>query len=159
MNFKNYSVYYQPQGAPTWTQIVNDSTVEFHHANIANWNTNGLTPGNYMLKLKTKNTLGDSVEALRPIYLKFGVGIAQISNLQNKAIVYPNPSNGKLTISLDDFENANLEIYNTVGQKVFAGTLRSDLTHLNISFFSNGVYQIRVIKNNSLIYSGRVVKE
>jgi hypothetical protein len=159
MNFKNYSVYYQPQGSPTWTQIVNDSTVEFHHANIANWNTNGLTPGNYMLKLKTKNTLGDSIEALKPVYLKFGVGIAQVVDLQNKVMVYPNPSNGNLTVSVSDFENANIEIYNMVGQKVFANTLQSGLTHLNVSSFSNGVYQIRIVKNNSLIYTGRVVKE
>ncbi len=75
------------------------------------------------------------------------------------ASVYPNPNNGTFNIHLSDYENANVEIYNAVGQKVVIQTLQNELTQLNIANFSNGFYFVRVTKNNKLVYQSRVVKE
>ncbi|MGZ3864464.1 MAG: T9SS type A sorting domain-containing protein [Bacteroidia bacterium] len=159
MDHKNYSLYFQPVGFPFWGTIVKDSTVELHHANLGNWNTYGLTPGNYMLRLKTKNTLGDSVEALRPVYLKAGVGVAQYASVQNAVRVYPNPSNGSLNVELSDYENTMVEIYNVVGQKVYANNARGELSNIDLSLLANGVYQMRITRNNRLIHAARIVKE
>jgi hypothetical protein len=160
MNFKNYSLYYQLQGNVGWTKIVKDSLVEIRHTPLASWNTIGFPAGHYNLKLTVKNTLGDSVEAIKPIVLLNGIlGVAQNATAQNAISVYPNPNNGTLNIKLSDYENSNLEMYNVVGQKVLSQTLNANLTNLNLADLSNGVYQIRIVKNNSLVYSGRVVKE
>ncbi|MGZ3866763.1 MAG: T9SS type A sorting domain-containing protein, partial [Bacteroidia bacterium] len=159
MDYKNYSLYFQPQGFPAWGTLVKDSAVELHHANLGNWDAYGLPAGNYILKLKTKNMLGDSVEAMRPIYLRTGVGITQYGSMRNFVSVYPNPSNGELNVKLSDHESATLEIYNVVGEKVFSNTLNAELNRVNIFFLSNGIYQIRIVKSGTLIYNGRVVKE
>ncbi len=162
MNFANYSMYYQLQGNTTWTRILKDSLIEIRHATLKNWNTSGLAAGNYLVKLTIKNNFGDSVDAIKPITLLNG--ITAVSPLApwgegQRVRAYPNPNNGTFNIQLNDYENTNVEIYNTVGQKVVAQTLQSNLTQLNLNNFSNGVYHVRVVKNNKLVYQGRVVKE
>lgn len=159
MDHKNYSLYFQPVGFPVWGTIVKDSALELHHANLGNWSTYGLPAGNYLLKLKTKNTLGDSVEALRPVYLKTGVGIAQYGAMQNAVSVYPNPSNGELNVKVNDHENVAMEIYNAVGQKVFSRQLKSAETQIDVSNLSRGIYQVRVVKENAAVYTAKLIKE
>ncbi len=159
MNFAKYSVYYQLQGNTGWTRIVKDSMFEYHHAAVANWNTLGLAAGNYNLKLTVWNNFGDSVEAVKQITLKpGGVGIASHA-ISNGIKIYPNPNSGSFTISLSDYENASVEIYNTVGQKVLSQTLQSNTTPVDFTNYSNGIYQVNVVKNNTPIYSARAVKQ
>ncbi len=165
MNFVNYSLYYQLQGNSTWTKIVKDSLVEIRHNALAHWNTNGRSPGNYLLKLTVKNNFNDSVEALKPITLKAGtISVPQLSENQIQVQVFPNPTNGILSIQLKDAahqpnENTSVEIYSAVGQKVLHQLLQNNSTQFNLSGFSKGVYQIRLIQGHTLIYQGRVVKE
>jgi hypothetical protein len=165
MNFMNYSLYYQMQGNSSWTKIVKDSLVEIRHNALAHWNTNGRSPGNYLLKLTVKNNFNDSVEALKPITLKAGTtGIEQFTKNNVQVKVFPNPGNGMLFIQMKDAanqpnENTSVEIYNTTGQKVSTQQLQNNETQFNLSGFSKGVYQIRLIQGNTLIYQGRVVKE
>lgn len=77
----------------------------------------------------------------------------------SSASVYPNPNNGTFNIRMSDYENANVEIYNAVGQKVVEQTLQNNLTQLDLTNFSHGFYFVRVTKNNTLIYQSKIVKE
>jgi type IX secretion system substrate protein len=72
--------------------------------------------------------------------------------------VYPNPSNGTFNIQLSNYDNASIEVYNALGQKVLSQTLQTNLTQLNLADFSNGMYQLRVIKNNATVYQTKISK-
>jgi len=161
MNFASYSVYYQLQGNTTWTRILKDSLIEIRHSTLKSWNTAGLATGNYLVKLTVKNNFGDSVEALKPITLLAGVtAVSHLSLGEGLGVrLFPNPTNGTLSIQLNNYEDTNIEIYNTVGQKVLTQTLENNLTQLNIHNFSDGVYHVRITKNNKLVYRNSVVKE
>ncbi len=91
--------------------------------------------------------------------LQSTTGIKQQASINNQVSVYPNPNNGTFTIKLNDYENTTVEVYNTIGQKVFNQALQTNLTQLNLAGFSNGMYQVRVLKDNTLIYQTKVVKQ
>ncbi|HWY39023.1 MAG TPA: T9SS type A sorting domain-containing protein, partial [Bacteroidia bacterium] len=139
---------------------VKDSAVELHHTTVANWNTQGLASGNYFLKLTVRNNFGDTVEAVRPIFLKTGATTGINSFAQQKRVsIYPNPTNGTFTIQLNDHENTSMEIYNVSGQKIITQVLQSNSAKIDLAGLAGGIYQIRLLKNNEVIYSGRMVKE
>lgn len=73
--------------------------------------------------------------------------------------VFPNPNNGTFTIKLNEYENTTVEVYNTIGQRVLSQALQTNLTQLSLTGFSNGMYQLRVLKNNTPVYQSKVVKQ
>ncbi|HET6227227.1 MAG TPA: DNRLRE domain-containing protein [Bacteroidia bacterium] len=88
-------------------------------------------------------------------------GITATAGLPAKATIYPNPFNYSTTIQLNTrVDNAELAIYNIQGQLVktinnISGqeieVLRDDL--------SSGIYFIRLIQNNKLILTEKVIVE
>ena len=70
---------------------------------------------------------------------------AQIIN----ASIAPNPSTGKFTIQLgeeDDLQNKNyhLEIYNTLGERVFQSAISNPQSAIDLSNKSKGIYFIKI---------------
>ena len=65
---------------------------------------------------------------------------------------------GVFSVQLSDHENAGIEIYNALGETVLKQVLQNELTRLDLAEFNNGIYHVRVTKDNSLLYSGRIVK-
>ena len=75
--------------------------------------------------------------------------------------VYPNPSSDELHLSLSDAEqfNTQLIITDILGQEVYSSIItQSESTH-DISKLTSGIYTWRVIENNAIIKTGKVVKE
>ena len=89
-------------------------------------------------------------------------GINEIEK-SHKLQISPNPSNGSFTLSLSNVnEKINIEIYNVLGEKVFAETLRyaQGDNHINLSNQPSGVYFYRVLKESGeLVGSGKFIIE
>jgi hypothetical protein len=70
-------------------------------------------------------------------------------------IVYPNPMNESLTVSmLSNHKLQSAIIYDLVGNEI----IRSNKSDIDVSHLQSGVYVIRVIDNNGNTYSQKVVK-
>lgn len=81
-------------------------------------------------------------------------GLGEYS-IGNDFLIYPNPSNGIFSIA-SEFENAEVEIYNTMGEKVF---FSSDIHNsIDISAKAKGVYFVR-INVEGKVSSRRVIVE
>ncbi len=85
--------------------------------------------------------------------------INQIGVINEQASVYPNPNNGTFTIKLNEYENTSVEVYNTIGQKLLSQALQTNLTQLSLAGFSNGMYQLRLLKGGNSVYQTKVVKQ
>jgi hypothetical protein len=88
-----------------------------------------------------------------------GVGIKQIAGIDNQVSVYPNPNNGIINLQMTDYENAGIEVYNVIGQKVLSLPLQNKMQQINLTSFTDGVYQISVLKNNIRVYQTKVIKQ
>lgn len=82
------------------------------------------------------------------------VSLTEIINY-DPLILYPNPVQSTLTIEVDDFQNATIEMYDLQGQLVLThhGTNKIDLSHLR-----DGVYFLHVYTDQHH-YSAKCIKQ
>ena len=85
-----------------------------------------------------------------------GLNNSKVDNLN----VYPNPSKGEVTISMEMVEDANysIAVSNTLGQKVYNSKLISDKTKLDFAQFGKqGIYFVQVIDSKGVIVGRKKV--
>ncbi|MDY0054638.1 MAG: T9SS type A sorting domain-containing protein, partial [Bacteroidales bacterium] len=68
----------------------------------------------------------------------------------NSITIYPNPSNSEVNISSENIINS-IEIFNSLGQRVYQSVVNSNTKTIDISSFVNGVYILGVITDNGVI--------
>ncbi|SHI70638.1 T9SS type A sorting domain-containing protein [Flavobacterium haoranii] len=78
----------------------------------------------------------------------------------NNITIAPNPSNGIFTLSFTTtLENATIEVYNLLGQKVYISKLNNlDIYNLDLSGFTSGTYLLK-INSNKKIYNYKLFKK
>jgi hypothetical protein len=70
----------------------------------------------------------------------------------NNFIVYPNPSNGILHITINNMSiNGELTIYDTFGRKIKSEKLTGFNTNINLLDFAQGVYFLKIQSDNNQI--------
>jgi hypothetical protein len=79
----------------------------------------------------------------------------EVSNLQ----VYPNPSNGLITIN-DSFKDEfrSISLYNSIGAKVFSKNYNSNNYKLDFTDLPNGVYMLVITTDNG-VQKQQIIKE
>lgn len=81
------------------------------------------------------------------------VGLGITSNTQDHFTVYPNPSNGTVTIALENIEvGTSIAIYNNLGAVVFQSSIEVSTVTYDFSEFSNGIYLVHIISNDATHY-------
>lgn len=76
-----------------------------------------------------------------------------------KLEVYPNPSSGSLTISINDIYSRNtLTILNLIGQELFRQTIFDKKIQLDINNLPNGVYFVK-LQNDKAVEVRKIIKE
>ena len=78
----------------------------------------------------------------------------------NQIEVYPNPVNAVLYIDIEiEKPDTKINIYNTLGTLVFSDALISSKNQVNIDELRNGIYIMKIIQNNRIISTGKIVRE
>lgn len=150
--FDHYDLSYYKNGNPAWTTIVSNQTSEVRHNILGTWNTTGLTPDLYILKLTGFNTVGDSVECFRPVTLLQSNGVGALK--KDHAWLFPNPSKGEFFIQLNQPFEGMVHIYNILGEEVFVRNIQSD-AQFAISLkvaLEGGIYQVALDDVNRLLF-------
>ena len=65
-----------------------------------------------------------------------------------KANLYPNPTNGNVTVEADDLQR--LTVVNELGQVVYDAEVNNDTETLNMSQFGVGIYMVRIYTRNGM---------
>jgi len=75
--------------------------------------------------------------------------------------IYPNPNNGKLTISLQDVSGkTRVTVFNILGEQVYKASLNTTNTEIDLSDKADGIYMYRVVtETGSLVSQGKFVKQ
>jgi len=62
-----------------------------------------------------------------------------------------------LTLQLDEFGEAKLEIFNLQGRRFYTGTQTSGTHRLSVDFLPNGVYMVKLIHANKKVNTTKIV--
>jgi len=84
-------------------------------------------------------------------------GIDNYSNIDAQITVYPNPSNGNFSVSVANFDNTSIEIYNSLGEKIYTKALTTNTENISIDKFNAGVYFIHIKQNGVYTYKNNIV--
>ena len=166
MDFGHYAIYYQKTSdTTTWYPIGGQQETEIKDDVLVTWNTQGIEPGAYFLRLDLTDDWGNVVTALQTFTLLPGfLGTDDEAGLKNEPNIFPNPFRDMITVTIPDQNNEqiSLSIYNTLGEIVFSTTKKqttSAKTGFSIdgSRFSPGVYYYRLEKGD-IMFTGKLVK-
>ena len=128
------------------------------------WTVTGLTPGtDYGFHVRSICT---GLGTKSPIsYHYYFSTPARLGDENTSVSLYPNPSNGQFTLSLNGYENNNVEmnIYNSTGQIVYASSINvtsADHTEMiNLGTIAPGMYQVSVTGNSNTTNYSIVISE
>ncbi len=151
MDFSKFSISYKALADTNWLPIVSDSTTEIRNATLANWNVSSVSPGVYLLRLSSYNTLGDSIECIKAItLLQNSIGVNENSFSEIRCKVFPNPTDELIQFELSTVQPVAIElsIYTELGKQVVSkkyklesGTNRIELKNNLVS--GNYFYTVR----------------
>jgi hypothetical protein len=87
-------------------------------------------------------------------------GIPTLTGNEYLIKMFPNPGSGPLNIQVGtEWENMSVELYSIGGQKVFAQSIKSELSRLDVTPLAEGIYLVRVLKNGLPVYQNRFIKQ
>ncbi|MFV0502305.1 MAG: T9SS type A sorting domain-containing protein [Bacteroidales bacterium] len=99
----------------------------------------------YNEELLYSNYLNGAEDCITPL-----VGIENISLNDNSITLYPNPTNSEVNISSENIINS-IEIFNSLGQRIYQEKINSNEKVIDISSFTNGVYILGVNTEKGVI--------
>ncbi|MEN8810285.1 MAG: T9SS type A sorting domain-containing protein, partial [Flavobacteriales bacterium] len=116
-------------------------------------------PGTYIATVKGTFGLCDSSNSIQVI-VNDCTGLEEES-LASSIVVYPNPANRFLNISIleSEMENVKMAIFNSSGNMVHSSLISSqtEQTTIDINSFSEGVYLIRFNSENKVVTKKLIV--
>jgi hypothetical protein len=82
----------------------------------------------------------------------------KIQDLRLKSLLYPNPVKDKLTIQTNYTFSIELSIFNATGNNILQKKLEENISVINFSSFSAGVYYVRIEGNGTIFENHKIVK-
>lgn len=138
ISFSNYS-----ENADSYLWDFGDNNTSIETEPVHNYQT----PGTYNVSLSAFNDLcGDSIVVKTISIISSS---AESTYSDDKIKVYPNPSEGLITIDLKNsiYFEINLEIFNLSGQRVYSKLLNSQNSemHIDLRSLPKGIYTLNLI--------------
>jgi len=166
MDFDHYTMSYQrADDTTTWYLIGSPNQTEVRDDVLAGWNTQGLAPGAYFLKLELTDNWGNTMTALKTFTLLPAVlGTGEEPERQDRPKIFPNPFTDKISVVVSGQNNdpVNFVIYDSRGMVVFSKTVRTASSgEMNFSIDGSGfipeIYFYRMEKGGKA-FTGKLVK-
>lgn len=110
-----------------------------------------IPPGNYTITWTITDYSDNQAECSFNLTINEYVDIANV--LQNNITVFPNPNNGKFTITGDDLTINGIDIYDLAGRKIFtkkySGNQLSNSQTIDLKSVASGIYFMRIFYNQN----------
>jgi len=167
MDFDKYEIFYQStEDTTNWFPIGAESYDKVYNDVLVNWNTNGLSPGSYTLKLEISDDDGNQMEALKTVTLLpaiYGVDdhVKELFTVE----IFPNPTASDFNIILDLKKDNQLKIsmFNILGEEVlrFVDGFKSSGTYrytVNTDYLESGLYFCKIGSGENRIIKKVIVQ-
>ena len=143
------SFYIQNQGVMNVPAIITDTTQDMDAMVGILWYSFGT------FKLTPRNN-ADIINFSLPLVI---VGAKEEVNNTINMKYYPNPASSNVTIEVKNAEGVNYEafFYDLKGQLLKSESLRNTTNNVNVSDFNNGIYIVRIMNNNEVVGTTKLV--
>ncbi len=141
-DFKKYVLSYQKSGDAAWTKIADTVFTEVHDGVLGEWNTSGLTPGQYNVRLTLVSDTPDqfAVDATKSINILPAVSDVTDVPSAKAVTVFPNPASDFVQIMGVVGEYV---IFDVLGTEKLRGRIAQNEA-VDISRFERGLYFLKV---------------
>ncbi len=136
-----YTLSYNGYSLPEWMKF-DPVTREF--------NVYAPEQGDYTIKVIATDSYGESAETFFTLHVL--ANSTALDNTNNNIIVYPNPTNGKFTVSLNNKDNFSLEIINANGQTILHQKSSSNNCNIDLTKYPQGTYMLKIRTNESTFF-------
>ena len=131
------------------------------------YNRNVITPaGDYFTAggIRVTWVLGDLVTGaydIGQLIVPSGTGIPHPVEPASRIAVFPNPSSGLVYIELnmDHAEHYYYYLFDILGREISCNPLTQSLSELNLASLDNGVYILRITKDDINIKEFKIIKQ
>ncbi len=148
VSINNYSIF-------NGTIIANNGAINITKGVILN--------GRAMSTTGAVQTVADTITIPNTSGCQHTTGILTHGTANTTAAIYPNPFSSSATISITDvsqINNCEVRIYNVLGAEVMSIPVTKQVTTLETSSFSSGVYFYKIMDNtNKVIQSGKLIAQ
>ena len=96
-------------------------------------------------------------------YVDFDVNVTMnevegVEEEQSAMLIYPNPTNGQLTLTLSDASSFDYQVFNLMGQCVASGKNQGNGVCLDLSHLNQGAYFLSVEWNNNRLIQKVIIR-
>jgi hypothetical protein len=157
------NVYWKIEGAVSISSnSVMRGTIISNNGALSSTSTGVLIDGRILTTNGALSTSASTVTAFGiPSYCAT-LSVDDLALENNNIRIYPNPFTSSLNININkvsQIKNAELTIYNTLGEIVWKNTITTELTTIKARTFNAGIYYYRVTSAGKAIQSGRMVSQ
>lgn len=116
--------------------------------------------GQALYTTNTSNT-GSLVQGVQQAVEIFTLSNTNFTALTLSAVVYPNPANDKIVLSLRDSSIKELSyvLYDLNGKVLYSGLVQQSETRIALHSLQRGIYILKVNKNNNELKTFKVIKK
>ncbi|HAH23020.1 MAG TPA: hypothetical protein DCL77_04535 [Prolixibacteraceae bacterium] len=82
---------------------------------------------------------------------------AQETNTDQRCTIFPNPTSGKMQLTVHGVPNAEVKIYNIVGIAVYSHQLQGDIIDIDMSNEPEGIYFYQLMSDKRTIETGKII--
>lgn len=107
---------------------------------------------------------GSGTEVMEGVQQAYEIISLDVKNLDTKEkdiLLYPNPVKDFLSIDFreNSYQNSDYLLFDLQGQKIRQGTLNQQKSKLDFSLLSPSVYILRILQNNQVIKTFKIIKK
>ena len=160
IDFGWYVVEYQKTGEEEWIAACDTVFNEVFDGELCQWDTEGLTPGTYAVRLTMSDDSDDPniIMAIKQVTLTVNPNKIDIINVENKLSVYPNPANygGSINLNLESYP-CDIAIIDLNGKTV-KQNIAYDGSKINLLGIKPGMYFVKIAHTEKTITKKLVIK-
>lgn len=143
-NEDSLRLFYRPNAGENWEVLSGVTfTVGSKTDKVGSLSIDNLKAGDYALGIKTS-----------------AVGIAEVGPKQSKLKIYPNPTNGLVTVEVKGFDvsgHDTVVIIDQAGNQVSAMAIRSSKTEINVSGLASAPYFVALLSKGKVVETQKLL--